>query len=233
MQAVRRSQDRGYFENNWLKSFHSFSFSDYYDPKHMNFRNLRVINHDFIAVQSGFPTHPHRDMEIITYVLKGAVAHKDSMGNQTQILAGEVQVMSAGSGITHSEYNPDPKQQLELLQIWLTPNRGGIKPNYGQRQYSQQDKLNQFKLIASIDQAEDSLKINQDVRLMGTYLEAGKSLTYEVPGNRYAWLQVAEGEIEVNGETLKKGDAIAVDSNEKSLKIKALQSSDFVLFDLN
>lgn len=233
MQVVRRSEDRGYFENNWLKSYHSFSFSDYYDPKHMNFRHLRVINHDFIKAESGFGTHPHRDMEIITYVLKGVVAHKDSMGNQTQILAGEVQVMSAGSGITHSEFNPNPNQELELLQIWLTPNQSGVKPSYGQRPYSKQDKLNQFKLIASPDQAEGSLKIHQDVRLMGTYLEAGQQLNYEVPGNRFAWLQLAEGELEVNGETLKKGDAIAVDSNEKSLKIKALQNSDFVLFDLN
>ena len=233
MKVLRRSSERGYFENSWLKSYHSFSFSDYYDPKHMNFRHLRVINHDFIAASSGFPTHPHRDMEIITYVLKGAVAHKDSMGNQTQIKAGEVQVMTAGSGITHSEFNPSSTDVLELLQIWLTPHRSGIKPHYGQRVYSNEDKKNRFKLIASADQAEDSLKINQDVRLMGTFLEAGKTLTFEIPGNRYAWLQLAEGEIEINGERLTKGDAFAADSDEKNLQIKAITNSDFVLFDLN
>jgi redox-sensitive bicupin YhaK (pirin superfamily) len=233
MKQIRRSDERGHFENSWLKSFHSFSFSDYYDPKHMHFRDLRVINHDYIKEGAGFPTHPHRDMEIMTYVLKGRVAHRDSMGNQTTIEAGEIQVMSAGSGITHSEFNPDPDRVLELLQIWIVPDQGGLKPSYGQRQFTNEEKKNQLKLLVSPTQAEGSLKIHQDVKVFGSYLETGHKLTHIVSEGRYAWLQVAEGKIEVNGEKLKTGDAIAIDSKEKSLEIKAESATDFVLFDLN
>jgi quercetin 2,3-dioxygenase len=232
MKQIRYSKDRGYFSNDWLKSFHSFSFSDYYDPNHMNFRDLRVINHDFIAGGAGFPTHPHRDMEIMTYVLKGQVAHKDSMGNQTTIAAGEVQVMSAGTGIRHSEFNPSSDQVLELLQIWIIPQSVGLKPSYGQRKFSNEEKKNQLKLLVSPTEDQGSLKIHQDVRVLGSYLEAGHTLTYELPQGRFAWLQVATGEIEVDGESLKVGDAIGVDSAEKFLQIKAVQTAEFVLFDL-
>jgi quercetin 2,3-dioxygenase len=232
MKQIRRSDERGQFENSWLKSFHSFSFSDYYDPKHMHFRDLRVINHDFIKEGAGFPTHPHRDMEIMTYVLKGRVAHRDSMGNKTTISAGEVQVMSAGTGITHSEFNPDSDKVLELLQIWIVPSVGGLKPSYGQREFTNEDKKNQLRVLASPGEEQGSLKIHQDVRVLGSYLEEGRKLSHQVPDGRFAWLQVASGKVHVNGESLETGDAIAVDSIEKALEIKAEKDTDFVLFDL-
>jgi redox-sensitive bicupin YhaK (pirin superfamily) len=233
MMNLRKSQERGYFEIDWLKSYHSFSFGEYYDPEHIHFRALRVINHDFIAAGSGFPLHPHRDMEIITYVLRGAVAHKDSMGNQEQVSAGEVQVMTAGSGVRHSEFNPNDKQELELLQIWLLPDKGALDPAYGQKAFSRDEKLNRLRLIASKDQRDGSLKINQDVNLYASVLEKDRTLDFEIPADRYVWIQVARGEMEVNGAKLVTGDGLSI-SVEKALQMKALSDEvEFLLFDLN
>lgn len=232
MKTLRRATDRGHFQNEWLKSDHSFSFSDYFDPKHMGFRDLRVINHDFIAPDSGFPTHPHRNMEIITYVIKGRVAHKDSMGNQTTIEAGEVQVMTAGSGITHSEFNPDSKNELELLQIWLTPAQLGLPPSYGQKSYTLETQ-NNLKLIASQMSQANILKINQDVKLYASKLEKDQELKYQIPPGRFVWLQIASGELEVNGEKLVTGDGLSADDSEQALHLRALHNCDLLLFDLN
>ncbi len=232
MMAVRRSADRGYGEfGGWLKSYHSFSFADYYDPKHMAFRDLRVINQDWIAKDAGFPAHPHRDMEIITYVLSGTVEHRDSLGNIGQIKAGEIQVMHAGTGIKHSEYNPSKTEDLTLFQIWLTPDTQGVAPGYTQQLFTREQKLNQFKLMASKAGREDSQKIHQDVDLYATVLEAGKTQEFKVRSGRGAWIQLAEGELEVNGQTLTSGDAIAI-QDEELLQIKAKKETEFLLFDL-
>lgn len=231
MLTLHKSADRGYFEIDWLKSFHSFSFGEYYDPKHMNFRTLRVLNQDLVAPSSGFPLHAHRDMEIITYVLKGAVEHKDSLGNQEQILAGEVQVMSAGSGVRHSEYNPSAGEALELLQIWVVPERAGLEPSYQQKIFPRESKLNQLRLIAAKNSEGGVLKINQDLKLFASILEAGKDVRYDLSADRGVWIQIATGEVEVNGKKLSAGDALTVE-NEPKIDIKALSEAEFLLFDL-
>ncbi len=229
---VLKSEERGFFENNWLKSYHSFSFGEYYNPDQMHFRDLRVINHDFVNGNTGFPTHPHRDMEIMTYVLKGTISHKDSMGNRAEIKAGEVQIMSAGTGITHSEFN-DGAEKLELLQIWIIPEKVGIKPRYDQKKFTREEKLNTLKLIATRSPKDNALLINQDVNIYGTILEAGKSVTYTPTMGRGVWIQVAEGELEISGKTLVKGDAFFEDvTSADKIEIKASKESDFVLFDL-
>jgi redox-sensitive bicupin YhaK (pirin superfamily) len=199
----------------------------------MNFRHLRVINHDFIAPEMGFGTHPHRNMEIITYILKGKVAHKDSMGNETYINAGEVQVMSAGRGVAHSEFNP-LNEELELLQIWVTPQENGLEPSYDQKTFTTAEKKNKWAMIISPDGGNGSLKIHQDVRIYATLLDKGATIDYELPKHRYAWIQVAQGEIEVNGQVLSKGDGLSASFSDKSIQIKGLaDQSDILLFDLN
>ena len=228
---IRKSSDRGHFENEWLNSYHTFSFADYYDPNHMNFHDLRVINEDVVAPSGGFPTHGHRDMEIITYIVKGAVAHKDSMGNAEQIKVGEVQVMSAGRGVQHSEFNPSNKEALKLLQIWLVPQRMGIAPSYQQREFPREKKLNKLCLVAAPQGADGALSINQDTRLYASILESKQSLNFNVAKNRAAWLQLIEGELEVNGKILKNGDAIGIEESGE-LKIAANKESEFVFFDL-
>lgn len=230
MLAKRESNERGFFENEWLRSFHSFSFSDYYDPKHMHFNTLRVINHDVIAAASGFPTHPHRDMEIMTYVLRGVVQHKDSLGNKEQIRAGEVQIMSAGRGILHSEENPSSTEELELLQIWIIPEANGLNARYAQKLFTREQKLNQLRLLASRNPKDDSLQIFQDIKIYGSILEAQNSLSYQLAAGRGVWIQVAKGGLQVNGVTLNTGDGIAIE-DEKEITIKATQETDFVLFD--
>jgi redox-sensitive bicupin YhaK (pirin superfamily) len=232
MMFQRESKDRGYAEfGGWLKSYHTFSFSDYYDPKYMGFRDLRVINQDWIAKDSGFPTHPHRDMEIITYVLKGTVEHRDSLNNVGQIKAGELQVMHAGTGVRHSEYNPSKTDELQLFQIWIMPDTVGVKPGYTQKSFTREEKLNALRLMASKDGREESQKIHQDVDLYASVLEAGKALEFTVRPERGAWLQLAEGELEVNGKVLKSGDGLAV-QDESLLKLKANKETEFLLFDL-
>ena len=229
---VRKANERGHFKNEWLDSFHSFSFADYFDPNHMNFQDLRVINEDVIEPDSGFPMHGHRDMEIITYVTEGAVAHKDSMGNTEQLKAGEVQVMSAGKGVLHSEFNPSSDQRLKLLQIWVVPSRQGLTPGYQQKEFSPSEKQNQFKLLVSPDGANDSLKMNQDARLFASVLDEGKTLNFEVTKGRSAWIQVVSGQIEVNGHRLNEGDALASDDGEGALMFKSVIKTEFLLFDL-
>lgn len=229
---ILKSEQRGYFENDWLKSFHSFSFGDYYNPKQMHFRDLRVINHDFVSGSTGFPTHPHKDMEIMTYVLRGKIAHTDSMGNKAQITAGEVQIMSAGTGITHSEFNPST-EELELLQIWILPEKKGLKPYYDQKRFTWEEKLNKLKLIASRDAKDGSILIHQDVNIYGAIIEPGKSITWTPNIGRGVWVQVATGEVTLNGESLKKGDAYFRNVEDvEPLEIKAKAESDIVLFDL-
>lgn len=228
----RKSDERGYGEfGGWLKSYHSFSFSDYYDPKFMGFRDLRVINQDWIAKDSGFPAHPHRDMEIITYVLKGSVEHRDSLGNVGQIKAGEIQTMHAGTGIRHSEYNPSQTEDLQLFQVWITPDEVGVAPGYTQKYFTREQKLNQFKLMVSKSGREDSQKIHQDVDLYSSVFEKDVEREFPLRPGRGAWVQLAEGELEVNGVKLEAGDGLAA-QDEAVLKIKANKETEFLLFDL-
>lgn len=232
MLYLRKSEERGYAEfGGWLKSHHTFSFSEYYDPQFMGFRDLRVINQDWVAKDSGFPLHPHRDMEIITYVLGGTVEHRDSLGNVGQITAGEIQTMHAGTGIRHSEYNPSKDEDLRLFQIWIMPDVVGAKPGYTQQSFTREQKLNQFKLIVSRDGRENSQTINQDVDLYASVFEAGTVKEFPLRTGRGAWLQLAEGELEVNGKVLRSGDGLAV-QDETLLKIQALKETEFLLFDL-
>lgn len=230
---LRKSAERGYFENEWLKSFHSFSFGDYYDPKNLHFSDLRVINHDFVAPASGFGTHPHKDMEIISYVLQGKVEHQDSMGNKKLIQAGEVQVMSAGTGVLHSEYNPDEKNEFELIQIWILPQAKGIKPYYEQKKFSREDRRNKLQLLVSSDQQAGSLKINQDAKIFAAVLDAGKKISVPLAKDRKHWLQVAKGDLRLGSQVLGQGDAVALEANELAdLSLEATSEAEFLLFDL-
>ena len=232
MMYLRKSEDRGYAEfGGWLKSHHTFSFSDYYDPKFMGYRALRVINQDWIAKDSGFPLHPHRDMEIITYVLSGAVEHRDSLGNVGQIKAGEIQTMHAGTGMRHSEYNPSKTDDLRLFQIWLLPDTQGVKPGYTQQSFTREQKLNQFKLIVSKEGRDDSQSIYQDADLYASVFEVDVTKTFALRSGRGAWIQLAEGQLEVNGQILNAGDALVVE-DVPEIQIKALKETEFLLFNL-
>ena len=228
---IRKSKERGMAEHGWLKSYHSFSFANYYDPAHMGFRDLRVINEDFIEAGQGFGTHPHQNMEIITYVIKGSLSHKDSMGNGSAIKPGDVQYMSAGSGVTHSEFS-DPQTATHLLQIWILPNAEGEKPRYDQKNFPPIEKNGKLKLLASGDGRDGSIAVRQDLSLYASILEAGSDLNYEINPDRHAWLQLISGKIEVNGQALESGDAAAF-SKETKMAIKATEKAEFLLFDLN
>src|SRR6185369_5790306 len=219
MIQLRRSSERGHADHGWLNTFHTFSFADYFDDKFMGFRSLRVINEDWVKPGMGFGTHGHRDMEIITYVLEGELAHKDSMGNGSIIRPGEVQRMSAGTGVRHSEMNPSPAQWLHLLQIWILPERAGITPGYEQKMFDRSERQGRLRLVASPDGAEGSVTIHQDVRLYATLLDGGEEVTHTFAGGRYGWLHVAKGDAVVNGIELKAGDGAAI-SDESSLTIK-------------
>lgn len=233
MLYLRKSEDRGYAEvGGWLKSYHTFSFSDYYDPKFMGFRDLRVINQDWIARGSGFPAHPHRDMEIITYVLQGAVEHTDSLGNVGQITAGEIQTMHAGTGIRHGERNPSSTEDLRLFQIWIMPDTEGVTPGYTQQSFSREEKLDNLRLIVSKHGREGSQKIHQDVDLYAAVFSSGHSKTFEVRPERGIWIQLAEGELEVNGVVMNSGDGVAI-QDVTSIEMKANKETEFLLFDLN
>jgi redox-sensitive bicupin YhaK (pirin superfamily) len=232
MMYVRKSKERGYGEfGGWLKSYHTFSFSDYYDAQFMGFRDLRVINQDWIAKNNGFPTHAHRDMEIITYVLSGTVEHKDSLGNVGEIKAGELQVMHAGTGVRHSEYNPSKDEDLKLFQVWIMPDAQGVEPGYTQQSFSRDEKLNKLRLLSSKDGRDSSQKIFQDVDMYVSILEPGKTEEFTLRPGRAAWIQLAEGQLEVNGENLESGDGVAI-QEESALKIKANKETEFLLFDL-
>ncbi|NMF60109.1 pirin family protein [Pseudanabaena yagii] len=231
MLTIRKSEERGHANHGWLDSYHTFSFANYYDPQHMAFRSLRVINQDVIAGGKGFGTHPHRDMEIITYMLDGALEHKDSMGNGSIIHVGDVQRMSAGTGITHSEFNHSATETAHLLQIWILPNQQNVTPSYEQISFSRQEKLNQLKLIASPDGRDRSVTIHQDANVYASILEDGAEVTHRLNPNRYAWIQVARGNVLVGDRLLSAGDAISSDQ-AGDLKITSQGNAEILVFDL-
>ena len=234
MITVRPAAERGHFDRGWLNTYHTFSFADYYDPKHTHFRGLRVINEDTVQPGGGFGTHPHRDMEIITYILQGALAHKDSMGNGSTIVPCDVQLMSAGTGVLNSEFNHSPDELVHLLQIWIFPEKSGIKPSYEQKTFSADTKLNRLRLVASPDASDGSVTIHTDASVFGSLLEPGKTVTHELKSGRGAWIQVISGAVEVNGKQLAAGDGAAIE-NEKLLTITGRPesgTSEFLLFDL-
>jgi redox-sensitive bicupin YhaK (pirin superfamily) len=228
---IRLSDSRGHAQHGWLESFHSFSFNRYYDPSRMGFSVLRVINDDFIQPANGFGMHSHQDMEIITYMLQGAVEHRDSLGNGAIIEAGDVQRMTAGTGIVHSEVNPSETEQTHLLQIWLAPSELGLTPSYEDKKIPFSRKLNQWCLIASSDARDDSLIIHQDVDLWATYLTAGQSLNYQPKVGRSLYLQMATGTVNLNGASLQQGDA-AVFAQPETLMLEAQNDAEILLFDL-
>jgi redox-sensitive bicupin YhaK (pirin superfamily) len=232
MIVVRPSEERGPADFGWLKARHSFSFGQYYDPAHMGFRALRVINEDRVAAGAGFPTHGHRDMEIVTYLLDGALEHKDSMGNGETILPGEVQAMSAGTGVMHSEFNPSASNPTHLLQIWLLPDKQGHTPRYDQKMFDRDEKLNKLRLVVSPDGADGSIFVHQDTKLYASILEAGKSVALDLAPKRHAWIQVARGEMALGEIVLKAGDGAAV-SEETRLTLKGVApESEVLVFDL-
>ena len=231
MLTIRKSEERGHANHGWLDSYHTFSFAGYYDPQHMAFRSLRVINQDQIAGGKGFGTHPHRDMEIITYMLDGALEHKDSMGNGSIIRVGDVQRMSAGTGITHSEFNPSATETAHLLQIWILPNQQNVTPSYEQINFTREEKLNQLRLIASPDGRDRSVKIYQDALIYASILEDGAQVVHSIAPNRYAWIQVARGNVMVGDRLLNGGDAISGDQ-VGDLPIIAQGNAEILVFDL-
>ncbi|HEV2113923.1 MAG TPA: pirin family protein [Terriglobales bacterium] len=234
MIKVRKAEERGHADHGWLNTFHTFSFADYYDPANMGFRSLRVINEDWVQPGRGFGTHPHHDMEIITYIMEGALEHKDSMGTGSVIRPGEVQRMSAGTGVTHSEFNPSRTEPVHLMQIWLLPERSGIKPSYEQRDFPRDERRGKLQLVASGDAEDGALMIHQDAKLFATELAQGERVKHDLAPGRYAWLQVARGNVKLNGQELKAGDGAAVTS-EPELVISANgdgKPSELLLFDL-
>jgi redox-sensitive bicupin YhaK (pirin superfamily) len=228
---VIRSDTRGHADHGWLKARHTFSFADYYDAERVHFGPLRVINEDRIAPQSGFDTHPHRDMEIITYIVQGVIEHKDSMGNGTQISAGEVQRMTAGTGVLHSEFNRSADQELHLLQIWILPEKNALEPGYEQTLFAREDKLNQLRLVASRDGREGSLTIHQDVDLYASVLQAGEEISLGEERERRFFIQVVAGELIINGVELFAGDGAMLD-DEKTLTFAARRDAEFLVFNL-
>jgi len=231
MLTMRRSQDRGAADFGWLDTKHTFSFGHYFDPKWEQFRDLRVINEDFVAAGRGFPTHPHRDMEIITYVLEGALEHRDSTGGGEVIRPHDVQRMSAGTGITHSEFNHSKTERVHLLQIWILPERRGLKPGYEQKAIPPEEKRGKLRLIASRDAREGSVTVHQDLSLYATLLAPGQSVTHALAAQRHAWVQVAGGEVTVNGERLSQGDGLGI-SEVAEVKITGEKDAHVLLFDL-
>jgi quercetin 2,3-dioxygenase len=232
MIKIRRSDERGHANHGWLDSRFSFSFADYYDPRFMGFRSLRVINEDHIEPAQGFPTHGHRDMEIITYVIDGELSHRDSMGNGETIRPHEVQRMTAGTGVLHSEYS-SPTDRTHLLQIWILPEKQNLQPGYEQKVFAPEEKQGKLRLVASKGGDDGSVHINQDVRLYASILSGGEVVTHALAESRHAWVQVISGLLEVNGETFQSGDGAAV-SEETELRLKAGDDrTEFLLFDLN
>jgi redox-sensitive bicupin YhaK (pirin superfamily) len=231
MIRIRQANERGRYDHGWLDTRHTFSFADYFDPEAMGFRSLRVINEDIIQAGQGFGTHPHRDMEIVTYVLEGALEHRDSMGNGSVIRPGDVQRMSAGTGITHSEFNNSKTEPVHLLQIWLLPERKGITPSYEQKNYPETAKKGKLCLVASPDGAEDSVRIHQDARLFVSILGPGEKVEHRIPPARHAWIQVARGSLALNGMPLRQGDGAAV-SDVPVVILDGAGSAEVLLFDL-
>jgi hypothetical protein len=231
MIKIRPSNERGHTNLGWLDSYHTFSFGDYYDPKHMGFRNLRVINGDRVKPGAGFGTHPHRDMEIITYILEGALEHRDSMGNGSVIKPGEIQRMSAGTGVTHSEYNHSQIEPVHFLQIWILPEEKGIKPSYEQRAFKPEEKQGKLCLVAASNGRDGAVTVHQDVDLLVTLLAPREQVTHRLKPGRHAWVQVACGAVTLNSHSLKQGDGASV-SEEEIVEISASDASEILLFDL-
>lgn len=232
MLSIRKSADRGHFSHGWLDTYHTFSFADYYNPQQMGFRSLRVINEDRVAPGSGFGMHGHRDMEIVTLVLSGALAHKDSLGNGEALRPGELQRMTAGRGIRHSEFNPSQAESVHLYQIWLMPRAAGLAPSYEQKAFDPAERAGRWQLVASPTGESGSLTIQQDARILLADLTAGQELAYEIPAGRHAWLQVLRGAVVVNGTPLAESDAAAL-SEEPQLKLRAAGPAEVMLFDLS
>lgn len=231
MITIRQARERGHFDHGWLNTYHTFSFDQYYDPRFMGFRQLRVINEDFVAAGRGFPMHGHRDMEIITYILEGALQHEDSMGNGSIIRPGDVQRMTAGTGVRHSEKNASREESVHLLQIWILPDTVGLEPGYEQKAFGEDERRGQLRLIASNDGRDGSVTVNQDVSLFASILRDGESVRYDMDQTRYGWIQVARGVISVNGQRAGQGDG-AVAMAESSLEIAAEEPAEVLLFDL-
>lgn len=231
MITVRKSQERGHIKIDWLESHHSFSFGNYYDPEYMGWRALRVINEDWVQPSKGFPTHPHRDMEIITYILQGSLEHKDSLGTGSIIQRGEVQRMSAGTGIRHSEFNPSKTEAVHLLQIWLIPDTEGLSPSYEQQSFNLLEHPGQLQLIASSHDVDQAVKIHQDVNLYAALLQPGDRISYSLPPQRYAWIQVAQGQVNLNEVSLTAGDGAAI-AQEPEMTLTASSDAEILLFDL-
>jgi len=232
MLKIRRANERVYANHGWLDIHHTFSFADYYEPRCMGCRTLRVINDDTVAGGGGFGTHPHRDMEIITYVLSGALQHRDSMGHESVLKAGDIQRISAGSGIAHSEFNYSPVEPVHFLQIWIQPERKGAQPGYAERSLGNGNAKQGFTLVASRSGRDGSVAINQDAEVWLARLDAGAGATHVLKPGRHAWVQVAEGEVALNGQSLGAGDGAAL-SNEAGLSLAAKTPTQALLFDLN
>ena len=231
MMTIRKASERGHARHGWLDSHHTFSFADYYDPEHMGFRALRVINDDRVEGGQGFGAHPHRDMEIISYVLDGALAHKDSMGTGAVIKPGDVQRMSAGTGVVHSEFNASKTDEVHFLQIWLMPDKQGIKPGYEQKAFTDADKRGKFRLVASPDGSDGSITIHTDAKVYASVVDAGETAELALPAGRQAWVQVARGKARVNGQELAEGDGLAV-TGESLLKLEGVDDAELLTFDL-
>jgi quercetin 2,3-dioxygenase len=231
MLTVRQSNQRGHFDHGWLNTYHTFSFDQYYDPRYVGFRSLRVINEDFVAAGRGFPKHGHRDMEIITYILQGALKHEDSMGNGSVIRPGDVQRMTAGTGVRHSEQNASADEPVHLLQIWIIPNADNLEPGYEQKAFTTEERRNQLRLIASTDGRDGSISVHQDVSLFASILDDGQHVQYEMDPTRFGWLQIARGSVNVNDERVEQGDGVVI-VDESHLQINANESAELLLFDL-
>lgn len=231
MQEIRRSHERGFADHGWLKSFHTFSFADYFDPEHVGFGPLRVINEDRVQPGQGFGTHGHRDMEIISYVLEGALAHKDSLGTGSTIRPGDVQRMSAGRGVRHSEFNPSDSELVHFLQIWIQPSAPGIEPSYEQKHFGPQDKRGRLRLIASSDAAEGSVLIHQDARVYAGLFDASETAVLNVANERRVYVHVARGAVTANGTILQAGDALKLTETGR-LELKGGRGAEVLVFDL-
>jgi redox-sensitive bicupin YhaK (pirin superfamily) len=231
MIRIRKAAERGHFDHGWLDTYHSFSFADYYDPAHMGFRALRVINEDRVQAGQGFGMHGHRDMEILTYVLEGALEHRDSLGNGSVLRPGELQHMTAGTGVRHSEFNPSDRQEVHLYQIWLMPDERGLQPSYEQKAFPEEQRQGTLRLVASPTGDDGSLTIHQDARLYLSTLQAGETAAHTLDAGRHAWLQVLRGQVSLNGQRLSAGDGAAV-SGEEKLQISAPSEAEVMLFDL-
>jgi quercetin 2,3-dioxygenase len=231
MIKIRKSDERGHADHGWLDTHFTFSFADYFDPEHVQFRTLRVMNDDRVAGGGGFPTHPHRDMEIVTYVLEGALEHRDSMGNGSVIKPGDVQYMSAGTGVAHSEFNASKTEPVHLYQIWMLPEKKGLKPVYDQKNFNEAEKRGKLRLVASADGREGSVKIRQDNDLYVTVLGNGQAVRHELEPDRHAYVQVARGSVKLNGTQLDTGDGAAL-SAEKSIELTGVKDAEVLLFDL-